>query len=202
MIKTNVPLGHQALKAQRTREKLINATIELIKEGGFAAASSSRIAQRVDMTWGAAQHHFRSKEEILEAILALAYNRFIEVMDVPELHTGSMADRIHHFVERMWVHYQSDYCWVSVEILLATRGDETHPVRAWEQRRGRAHLKVIRDVFHDTKISDAKIREALTFAHCCITGLSMENVFERKVRNLSTHLHHVKMALQIMLSGL
>src|SRR5882757_2088226 len=144
MTKTKDPLGHQAQKAQRTREKLIDATIGLIREGGFAAASSSRIAQRAGMTWGAAQHHFRSKEEILEAILAIAYNRFIEIMDVPELHSGSMTERVHHFVERMWVHYQSDYFWVSVEILLATRGDETHPVRAWEQRRGRAHLKVLR----------------------------------------------------------
>ena len=202
MIKTTAPLGHQAQKAQRTREKLIDATIGLIKEGGFAAASSSRIAQRAGMTWGAAQHHFRSKEEILEAILAFAYNRFIEIMDVPELHSGSMADRVHHFVERMWVHYQSDCCWVSMEILLATRADEAHPVRAWEQRQGRAHLKVVRDVFHDSKVSDAKIREALTFAHCCLNGLSMENLFESKVRHLDNHLQRIKMALQIMLAGL
>jgi AcrR family transcriptional regulator len=202
MTKEEVPLSHQALKAQRTREKLIDATISLIKESGYAAASSTRIAQRAGMTWGAAQHHFGSKEDILEAVLARAYDRFIATMDAPELRSGSMADRVHHFIDRMWSHYQSDYQRVSLEILLATRSDEHHPARAWEERQGRAHLKVVREVFHDSKLSDAKIREALTFTHCCLTGLSIESIFESKVRHIDHHLQRIKMALQIMLSGM
>ena len=194
------PLGRQALKAKRTREGLINATIALIQEGGFSAASSSRIAQRAGMTWGAAQHHFGSKEDILEAILALSYERFIETMAAPQLRRGSLDERVGAFVEQMWMHYQSELFQVALEILLATREDSDHAERAWEVRQGRQHLKVVREIFHDVRLSDARIQEALTFTHCCLTGLSVEGLFEAKVKHLGNHLERVKRALLGMLA--
>src|SRR3546814_16185085 len=60
-------LGRQAPKTLLAREKIINAVIALIKEGGYANATSSRIDERAGMTWGAAQHHFGAKEDILQA---------------------------------------------------------------------------------------------------------------------------------------
>ena len=36
--------GRQALKAQRTRDGLINSTISLIKEGGFLASKEQKAA--------------------------------------------------------------------------------------------------------------------------------------------------------------
>ncbi|MDR3416840.1 MAG: helix-turn-helix domain containing protein [Nevskia sp.] len=199
--KQEMPLGRQALKTKRTREKLIEATVSLIKEGGFAAASSSRIAERAGMTWGAAQHHFGSKEDILDAILAMSYERFIATMSVAELRVGSMADRCALFVDRMWLHYQSNLYLVALEILLATREDSDHPARAWEARQGKAHLKIVREIFFDTRLTDARIREALTFTHCCLTGLRIESIFESRVKNLDNHLQRIKMAMLIMLSG-
>ena len=53
-------LGHQAAKSQATRNRVISAVIGIIKEQGFAAASSTRIARRAGVTWGAVQHHFGS----------------------------------------------------------------------------------------------------------------------------------------------
>ncbi|HZR35606.1 MAG TPA: TetR/AcrR family transcriptional regulator [Nevskia sp.] len=194
-------LGRQALKTKRTRESLINATISLIKEGGFAAASSSRIAERAGMTWGAAQHHFGSKEDILNAILALSYERFIETMAAPGLDQGSMEQRVGGFVDRMWTHYQSDWYRVSLEILLATREGTDHADRAWEVRQGKAHLKVVRQVFHDSRLSDVRIQEVLTFTHCCLSGLSIEGIFETQVKNLSRHLQRIKQAMLAMLQG-
>ena len=142
-------LGRQALKTRRTRESLINATVSLIKEGGFAAASSSRIAERAGMTWGAAQHHFGSKEDILDAILEMSYEKFIGTMTAPGLRGGTMTDRVGVFVDRMWTHYQSDLYLVALEILLATREATDHADRAWEARQGKAHLKIVREIFPD-----------------------------------------------------
>ena len=39
-------LGRQAAKSKATQDKIINAVIALIREGGFAAASSTRIARK------------------------------------------------------------------------------------------------------------------------------------------------------------
>lgn len=194
-------LGRQALKTRRTRESLINATVSLIQEGGFAAASSSRIAERAGMTWGAAQHHFGSKEDILNAILALSYERFIQTMAAPGLEHDSLEQRVGGFVERMWAHYQSDWYRVSLEILLATREQTDHAALAWEVRQGRTHLKVVRQIFHDSRLSEARIQEVLTFIHCCLSGLSIEGIFETRVKHLDRHLQRIKQAMLGMLQG-
>ncbi len=199
--KQQEPLGRQALKTLRTRESLINATISLIKEGGFAAASSSRIAERAGMTWGAAQHHFGSKEDILDAILVMSYERFIATMSAPSLRSSAMVDRVGVFVDRMWAHYQSDLYLVALEILLATREQTDRADHAWEVRQGNAHLKIVRGIFPDSKLSDARLQEALTFTHFCLTGLSIEGIFESQVKNLARHLQRIKLALLGMLTA-
>lgn len=196
-----VAAGRQALKTQRTRARLIEATLALVSEQGFAAATAHRIARRAGVTWGAAQHQFGSKAEILEAILELAYARFIETLSAPALRRGSRAARARHLVECMWKHYQGDYYRVSLEILRATRGERGYRSRAWEGRRGRAHLRAVRQVFHEAHLSDARLHEALTFTHCCLTGLSIERIFESRVRHIERHLRRIARALEAMLAG-
>jgi AcrR family transcriptional regulator len=191
--------GRQALKTQRTRARLLGATVGLIRQGGFPAATATAIARRAGITWGAAQHQFGSKEEILEAILRLAYARFIEAMSAPGLHRGSRSRRAAELVRRMWAHYQGDYYRVSLEILRATRGARRQRARAWEQRQGRAHLRVVRGVFPESRLTDAQLREALTFTHCCLTGLAIERIFEARVSHIERHLARIARVLQQML---
>jgi AcrR family transcriptional regulator len=195
------PPGRQALKTRRTRARLIEATLALIRERGFAAATAQGIARRAGVTWGAAQHQFGCKEDILEAILARAYARFIDTMGAPALRRGSRAARARLFVARMWAHYQGDDYRVSLEILRATRGERRRRARAWEQLQGRAHLKVVREVFHESQLSDARLREALTFTHCCLTGLAIERIFESKVQHTERHLRRIAHALDDMLAA-
>ncbi len=193
--------GRQALKTQRTRTRLIEATLALIREHGYAAATSQRIARRAGVTWGAAQHQFGSKEQILETILALAYARFIAVMGAAPLRHRARAARAGVFVRRMWAHYQSDYYRVSLEILRATRGRHRGRARAWEERQGRAHLRAVRAVFHDTRLNDAQLRDALDFVHCCLTGLVIGRVFDSRVSYTARHLKRVADAFATMLGA-
>jgi AcrR family transcriptional regulator len=193
------PPGRQALKTQRTRARLLAATLSLIREGGYSAATATAIARRAGITWGAAQHQFGSKEEILEEILAQAYARFIAAMSAPGLLGGSRRRRAAALVARMWEHYQGDHYRVSLEILRATRGARRQRARAWEQRQGRAHLRVVREAFPESSLTDAQLREALTFTHCCLTGLSIERIFEARVSHIGRHLARIARVLQDML---
>jgi len=195
------PLGRQAQKAQKTRENLVNATISLIREGGFMAASSGRIAERADITWGAAQHHFGTKEDILDAILAQSYESFIVSMASPSLRTGSLEERVGKFIDRMWAHYQTDIYLVAIEILLATRANPQHPERVWDRRQGAAHLRIVKEIFHDCKLSQARIQEAVTYVHFCLTGISIEGAFEAEVKNVGRHMQRLKATLLLMLTG-
>src|SRR3546814_546855 len=184
-------LGRQAQKTLLAREKIINAVIALIKEGGYANATSSRIAERAGMTWGAAQHHFGAKEDILQAILDRSHQRFSERVADPSLLKGPLNTRVDLFVDRMWKHYQDDLYRVTLEILLAMRAFQpTTPSKAEEQHI-RAHQKTMRSIFHDSKLDAAQLREAMTFVHCFLTGLSIEHMFERRVRHVDRHLQHI-----------
>lgn len=195
-------LGRQALKTKLTREKIIQAVVSLLKEGGISAASSSRIAQRAGITWGAAQHHFGSKEEILAAVLEISHEEFIELMSDASLRSGSLADRVDVFVERMWQHYQSDMYMAALEILLATRGFQDNAQSLLSERQARGHLKTLREIFYDSRLDDKRILEALLFVHCFMTGLTIERMFESKVANVDRHLQRIKLVLLTMLNDL
>lgn len=195
------PMSKQALKTQRAREAIIKAVISLIKEGGFSNASSTRIAERAGLTWGAAQHHFGSKEEILDEVMLIAHNTFSTRLADPRLRQGSLNDRIDMFVECTWAHYQEDIFLATLEIMMATRGFHDQP-SAQEERLARRYPAVIRDIFRDIQLNDSQAREVITFVHCFLTGMTIERLFERKPKNVGSNLQRIKLALQIMLQGM
>jgi len=194
-------LGRQAQKTKIAREKIIGAAISLIRNGGFAAASSSKIAQQAGFTWGAAQHHFGSKEEILDAVLDLSHAEFTKLMDDKRLRNGTRTERVTLFVDLMWQHYQSDVYLAALEILLAARGVQDGVESIGTERQSRGHIKTLREIFQDNKLTDKQLLEALEFVHCFLTGLTIESVFETKTTSAKQFLGRVKIMFETMLSG-
>ena len=192
-------LGRQAQKSKNTREKILNSAISLIKEGGFSAASASRIAERAGITWGAAQHHFGSKEDILEAVMAISHERFIASVSAPHLRQGTLADRVDAFVDCMWDHYQDDVYLAGLEILLA--GREGNSGMATFDLRAKEHLKTLHEIFHDSDLTDEQLQEALIFVHCLLTGLTIEKVLEQELRGEQRHLRRCKLMLLTAISN-
>jgi len=198
-----VALGRQALKSKNTRDKILQSAISLIKEGGYSSASASRIAERAGITWGAAQHHFGSKDDILDAVTDISHARFTERMAAPDLRVGSLADRVDLFVDRMWEHYQEDVYLAGLEILLAGRTSGTPGMQANTfERRGREHIKTLREIFYDSGLDDSHLQEALVFLHCFLTGLTLEKLLEGEVRNISRHIRRGKIMLLTILSDI
>jgi AcrR family transcriptional regulator len=194
-------LGRQAQKTKIAREKIIGAAISLIRNGGFAAASSSKIAQQAGFTWGAAQHHFGSKEEILDAVLDLSHAEFTKLMDDKRLRLGSKTERVTLFIDLMWQHYQSDVYLAALEILLAARGVQDGVESIGTERQSRGHVKTLREIFNDSKLTDKQLLEALEFVHCFLTGLTIESVFETKTASAKQFLSRIKTMFEVMLNG-
>ena len=192
-------LGRQALKSKNTREKILQSAISLIKEGGYSSAS----AERAGMTWGAAQHHFGSKDEILDTVMMLSHEKFTALMATPDLRQGSLSDRVDLFVDRMWEHYQGDLYLASQEILLASRTVDPPSTKvAMFERTAREHIETLREIFFDTELDDEHIREALVFIHCLLTGLAIEKVLETEIRNADRHIRRGKLMLLTILSNI
>ena len=192
-------LGKQAAKSRRTQDAILNAVIDLINEGGFAAASSTQIARKAGVSWGAVQHHFGNKEEILEAVLERSHAAFAQRLGDERYTRGKLETRVDRFVEAAWGHYQGNEYPAAMEILLATRA------RRGEGQGGiqfdhQAHLQLWRSVFHEVTLSDARMQEAIYTVHLMLTGVLIQSLLEPAEFEVPRYLKRLKRVVLGMLT--
>jgi AcrR family transcriptional regulator len=74
-------------RSETTRQKILDAAIDLLSEVGYATASLGEIIERAGMTKGALYHHFDSKEALATAIIEqgtnLTHDAFRNVCESP-----------------------------------------------------------------------------------------------------------------------
>lgn len=190
-------LGHQAQKAQATRNKIIDAVISLINESGYSATSSTAIAKKANITWGAVQHHFGNKEEILLAVLEKSHDVYMALMSSDDLRVGSLEDRVDLFVDKVWEHYKSDLYFAFLEIIMAGRGNKGKfsVDNVWLQKLMGVHEKMLEDIFDAHKLPKPRLNEALLFVHRFLTGLSVDKILEPGLSFERTHIKRIKEGL-------
>jgi AcrR family transcriptional regulator len=187
-----VEQGRQAAKSEATRDSVIRAVIGIIRESGFASATSTEIAKRAGVTWGAVQHHFGGKEEILEEVLARSHRAFQHAMANSVFTKGSPETRVAQYVDAAWEHYRGDEYMAAMEILLATRG-HAGATQHWSVGHSRAeHLALGRRIFHDSSASRQRLLEAIYLVHCMLTGILIETVLEGAQFNARVYTRHLK----------
>ena len=71
-------LDGNAVRTQRTRQRILAESLRLFNEGGEANITTGMIAQALGISPGNLYYHFRNKEEIVEQLFA----QFAERMDV------------------------------------------------------------------------------------------------------------------------
>ena len=62
-------MGARAEAASATRQRILDATIEIYREVGLPASTRTAIAARADVSRGSILHHFGSAEGLLGAVL-------------------------------------------------------------------------------------------------------------------------------------
>ncbi len=194
-------MGRQAAKSKATQDRIISAVIGLIKEKGFAAASSSQIVKRAGVTWGAVQHHFGGKEEILEEVLQRSHLKFHETLSANRFTTGSADRRVAKYVDAAWYHYQGDEYMATMEILLATRGYGKASNDLSISRSRQSHLDLARRIFHDSQASDKVFQEVIYSVHCMLTGILIEMALEPESFDPKPYIKRVKATITTMLYG-
>ncbi len=185
-------MGRQAAKSKATRDKLVNAVVELINDKGFAYASSTQIAKKAGVTWGAVQHHFGSKEDILEEVLNRSHRRFHEALSGSHFTTGDSHKRVSKYVDAAWAHYQGKEYMATIEILLATRGNSEAATELSISTTREQHLQLGRRIFHDSQASDKVLNEAIYLVHCMLTGILIESALEPGSFAARTYIKHLK----------
>jgi len=100
------PAGDRTVAGdEQIRHALLDAAIASILERGFYRASSNEIARRADVTWGAIQYHFGTREELLLAVLERSFDRFVLSLAATELTGVTVRDRLAALARVIWAHY-------------------------------------------------------------------------------------------------
>ncbi|MBI3199535.1 MAG: TetR/AcrR family transcriptional regulator [Rhodospirillales bacterium] len=81
-----------------TREQIVEAADRLFYEQGFEATSFADIASAVSLSRGNFYYHFKTKDEILDSVIAARLANTRKMLDAWDAEGGAPADRIRCFI--------------------------------------------------------------------------------------------------------
>src|SRR3954454_23057877 len=111
----------QAERSERTRELLLDATIECLVELGYAHTTVQEICQRAGLSRGAQQHHFTTKAELMTSALEHLFKRLSDEILAGELPAG--RERVEAGIDLLWRAYSGTLSTAAVELWVAARTD-------------------------------------------------------------------------------
>lgn len=91
--------GSDRMAAESTRDLIVAAADRLFYEHGFEATSFADIAASVRISRGNFYYHFRTKDEILDAVIALRLANTRAMLDAWEAEGRAPAERIRLFID-------------------------------------------------------------------------------------------------------
>lgn len=86
------------MKAAATRQQIVDAADQLFYERGFEATSFADIAGSVGLSRGNFYYHFRTKDEILDAVIDLRVRKTRSMLDAWESEAATPDERIRRFI--------------------------------------------------------------------------------------------------------
>lgn len=119
------PRRQQSDRTAATRTAVLDATVELLIEKGYAGTSTRLAADRAGVSLGALQHHFRTKAELsVEAMRYVSERLAVEfVAAAPSIEETDVIDRFSDILDRLFVVFRGPTFAAAVEIQLASRTD-------------------------------------------------------------------------------
>jgi len=106
-----------------TREKLIKATIDEIVENGYANLTTKGITERSGVTWGAAQHLFGDRENLVFEVAKVASERHVSKLKAFKSH-GKPEEKLKSLIEHVWGCYNDSDMQAYYEISNGNRRNE------------------------------------------------------------------------------
>lgn len=106
-----------------TRAAVLEATVELLVERGYAGTSTRLAAEKAGVSLGALQHHFRTKAELSVEAMRFVSDRLADefVSAIPR--DGEEIDRFALALDRLFVVFRGPTFAAAMELHLAARTD-------------------------------------------------------------------------------
>ncbi|MFT5032967.1 MAG: AcrR family transcriptional regulator [Bacteroidia bacterium] len=110
-------------RGEQTRQWVLETAALCIAEEGYAAASTTVIAERAGVSWGVLQYHFGDKDSLMSALLAYSMEqteqRFLAVCE--GLGVKSVDDKLQDLVRDTWLVYATPMARAATEVVINNR---------------------------------------------------------------------------------
>lgn len=173
-------------RSAETREKLLLSAVHAIAQHGYAAATTSVIAERADVSRGALQYHFRSKDDLIVAMMEVVAVELNFRLDTSALRTRRLEDRVETLIEHYWEIFQGPLFRAALSVWLIV-GD--NPALA---SRIDTSLKPLRgdishvwhELFADVGRSDEELTSLLRVVQGAVRGAAVAQMAGRSAHDL------------------
>lgn len=178
----------QAERSTMTRQRIIQAAVEIISKSGFKKASMGQIAAAAGVTTGAIQHHFGDKAGILFAVIELSFSQLAARLSTTIIESENLEDRVARFIEVLWEKYQTPLFWTSLEIMMNMKNDS---VFTEKMKKHMDHILLLIDrmwmgTFWDTPAPREHHVAAQRFLFNTINGLAIAKLAAPAVNETKT----------------
>lgn len=150
--------AHRTRRVQQraidTRELLLDATVQVLADHGYAQFSTLAVGEAAGVTRGRLVHHFPTKASLVEAALDHLVERYRA--RVPRhlelILDGPREGRIVRALDTLWSLKRSREYQACLELLVGARGDEElrGALRAFDHRLDAALFEAVRALVGDT----------------------------------------------------
>ncbi len=197
------PRRSQAERSATTSAQLIGATISTLHEKGYAATSTTLVAESAGVSRGAMLHHFPTKVHLMAATVYAIYASDIAAYQETIRRSGETEDRLDQLIDTAWSCFKSPSGIAQTEIWMATRSDKSLadavlPVHVSIVQQSVLGLKsVMPGPFSGDGL---KAEHVLTYLVAALRGLSMQHVLGSPEEELITGVALVKSTIHGILA--
>lgn len=118
------PRRTQAQRRAGTRRALLDATLEVLGEVGYARLTTSQVVARAGVTRGAQAHYFATKADlVVQALKHLTDQMVAELVAVPVRDAGGLPEQYELLLNQLWELHAGAGSTALIELFVASRTD-------------------------------------------------------------------------------
>lgn len=117
-------VGWRERRGAATRKQILDVTVRSIVNVGYAALTTTMIADSAQVSRGAMLHHFPSKEAIMHDTVRYLFERRLSAFEKTVNAIPRVGDRIKASIEAFWKQVSHPYFIAFFELTVAARTDK------------------------------------------------------------------------------